>query len=75
VLSLDTAQAAAVAAMVLSAANDLARAHAAWAALKHGAYYLTTEPKLPAGSARKLAKLAPSPIPVEQVHALPVDDV
>jgi hypothetical protein len=63
VLSLGGAQANAVAALVLPAAGDLARAHAAWAALTHGAYYLSTEPKL-----------APSVIPTVQVHAIPADD-
>ncbi|MEO3775846.1 hypothetical protein ABGB16_03125 [Micromonospora sp. B11E3] len=44
--------------------GDVGRAHAVWAALDYGAYYLTAEPHL-----------APSVIPADMVHPIPADDI
>jgi len=63
VLLLGDDEASAAAATVPQTDNDLARAHAVWAALKHGAYYLTSHPDL-----------ASSVIPVDQIHYIPADD-
>jgi hypothetical protein len=63
VLLLGDDEASAAAATVPQTDNDLARAHAVWAALKHGAYYLTGHPDL-----------ASSVIPVDQIHYIPADD-
>lgn len=64
VLPLGSAEAADTAAIAALVKGDLGRAHAAWAALDHNAYFLTSEPHL-----------APSVIPDGQVHAIPPDDV
>jgi hypothetical protein len=63
ILDLDAEVAAAVAGSVPLAKGDMARAHAAWAANKHQAYYLTTEPDDAAGL-----------VPVDNVHAIPAHD-
>jgi hypothetical protein len=61
VLALGADEATEVAATVPGAGQDLARAHAVWAALIHGAYYLTCE-------------TAPLAVPIDQVHHIPPDD-
>jgi hypothetical protein len=61
VLTLGAEEAAGAAANVPGVDHDLARAHAVWAALYHGAYYLTTG-------------LAPKALPEDQVHEIPIDD-
>jgi hypothetical protein len=61
VLVLAGDEAAEVAATVPGTGHDLARAHAVWAALAHGAYYLTCE-------------AAPPAVPADQVHHIPPDD-
>jgi hypothetical protein len=58
VLALGADEASEVAATVPGAGHDLARAHAVWAALVHGAYYVTCE-------------AAPPAVPVDQVHYIP----
>ncbi|HET8661364.1 MAG TPA: hypothetical protein VFM55_20500 [Micromonosporaceae bacterium] len=63
VLDLGAGEAAVVSLAVGLVGGDLARAHAVWAALRHGAYYLTTQPKA-----------APGILTAEQVHHLPDDD-
>ncbi|MCA2215130.1 hypothetical protein [Jidongwangia harbinensis] len=63
ILDLDADVAAAMAGSVPLAKGDMARAHAAWAANKHRAYYLTTEPDEAAGL-----------VPVDNIHAMPVHD-
>lgn len=63
VLLLGEDEALAVAATVPQTDNDLARAHAVWAALRNGAYYLTSQPDLVA-----------SVIPADQIHYIPADD-
>jgi hypothetical protein len=64
VLPLGAAETPDVAAVVGMVKGDVGRAHAVWAALDHGAYYLTAEPHL-----------APSVIPADLVHPIPVDDI
>ncbi|MEH1014217.1 hypothetical protein V6U90_14035 [Micromonospora sp. CPCC 206060] len=64
VLPLGSGEAADAAAVASLVKGDLGRAHAVWAALDHSAYYLTSEPHL-----------APSVIPIDQVHTIPVDDI
>jgi len=61
VLTLGADEATGAAANVPGVDHDLARAHAVWAALYHGAYYLTTGP-------------APKALPEDQVHEIPTDD-
>ncbi|MEV0326900.1 hypothetical protein AB0H63_10675 [Micromonospora echinospora] len=63
VLPLGSAEAADAAAVVGLVKSDLGRAHAVWAALNEGAYYVTTEPYL-----------TPSVLPADLVHAIPTDD-
>ncbi|MEU5550570.1 hypothetical protein ABZ738_12420 [Micromonospora sp. NPDC047793] len=63
ILPLGAVQAAEVSATVRMVKGDLARAHAVWAALRHDAYYLTTEPHL-----------VPAVIAADLVHVIPVDD-
>ncbi|HZN19807.1 MAG TPA: hypothetical protein VFB84_16725 [Micromonosporaceae bacterium] len=63
ILGLGAGEAASVSLAADLVDSDLARAHAVWAALMHGAYYLTTQPKA-----------APSILTAEQVHHLPDDD-
>lgn len=63
VLPLGAHEAADVATVVGLVKGDLGRAHTVWAALDHGAYYLTAEPHL-----------APSVIPEDLVHPIPADD-
>jgi hypothetical protein len=63
VLPLGPGEAITVATYVGQVADDLARAHAVWATLIHGAYFLTSEPE-PVMSA----------IPVDQIHYIPTDD-
>ena len=53
-----------VATVVALADGDLARAHAAWTALEHAAYFLTTEPDL-----------APPFLTKDQIHPIPADDM
>ncbi|MDG4798572.1 hypothetical protein [Micromonospora sp. WMMD1082] len=64
VLPLAAGQAAEVATVVRLVKGDLGRAHAVWAALRHDAYYLTSEPHL-----------VPALIAADLVHYIPVDDV
>lgn len=64
VLALDAEAALAMAGTVVQTAGDLSRAHAVWAANKHNAYYLTTEPKT-----------VTSLVPPDNVHPIPADDV
>lgn len=63
VLPLGAREAAQVSAFVSLTKGDVGRAHAAWATLQHGAYYLTTEPHL-----------APSVVPADLLHTIPDDD-
>ncbi|PZF89366.1 hypothetical protein [Micromonospora endophytica] len=63
VLPLAAGHAAEVATTVPLVKGDLARAHAVWAALRHDAYYLTTEPHL-----------APAVLAPDLVHHIPLDD-
>jgi hypothetical protein len=63
VLDLDADAAAALAGAVPLAKGDMARAHAAWAANKHAAHYLTTEPDAAAAL-----------VPADHIHVLPTDD-
>jgi hypothetical protein len=63
VLELGVREAAEVGLIVAFAAGDLARAHATWMAVKHDAYYLTTEPVQ-----------APSILTPAQVHPIPEHD-
>lgn len=63
VLPLGPAEASEVAATVRLVKGDLARAHAVWAALKHGGYYLTCEPRQ-----------TPSPLDPELIHYIPIDE-
>jgi hypothetical protein len=63
VLPLDAGDAALAAAVVPLVKGDLARAHAAWAALAHDAYYLTCEPHL-----------VPAVISADLVHDIPAGD-
>lgn len=62
-LVLDAPRAADVATAATLTKGDLARAHAVWSALEHGAYYLTAEPDR-----------TPSILTDDQVHPIPVDD-
>ena len=62
-LALGHAEAADVATLVALAAGDLGRAHAAWAALAHAAYFLTTEPDR-----------APPILTKDQIHPIATDD-
>ncbi|WJK41809.1 hypothetical protein O7608_05170 [Solwaraspora sp. WMMA2056] len=64
VLPLDAGEASDAAAIAPLVKGDLARAHAVWAALDHGAYYLTSEPHL-----------TPTVVPDDQVHSIPADDI
>jgi hypothetical protein len=62
-LTLGPTQAADAASLVEITNGDLARAHTVWAALEHGAYYLTTEPHR-----------APAILTDDQVHPIPEAD-
>jgi hypothetical protein len=64
VLALDAEAALAMAGTVVQTAGDLSRAHAVWAANKHNAYYLTTEPKT-----------VTSLVPPDNVHPIPAEDI
>jgi hypothetical protein len=64
VLALDAEAALAMAGTVVQTAGDLSRAHAVWAANKHNAYYLTTEPKT-----------VISLVPPDNVHPIPAEDI
>ncbi len=61
VLPLGPDEAAAAAATVPGVRGNLAQAHAVWAALQHGAYYLTSEP-------------GPRALPDDDIHHIPTDD-
>jgi hypothetical protein len=63
VLDLDAGAAATLAGSVPLAKGDMARAHAVWAANKHRAHYLTTEPTEAAGL-----------VPADHIHVIPTDD-
>jgi hypothetical protein len=63
VLPLGAGEAADVAPFVPLVKGDMSRAHAVWAALEHGAYYVTVEPHL------TLPNLAD-----DHVHAIPAED-
>lgn len=63
VLSLGKSEAARVSTTVPLVSGDLSRAHAVRMALDHGAYYVTTEPKV-----------APTVLTESKVHVIPVDD-
>jgi hypothetical protein len=62
-LELGVSEAAQVAPAVALTSGDLGRAHAVWAALEHGSYYLTAQPHL-----------APSILTADQVHPIPGED-
>lgn len=64
VLDLDAESALSMAGTVVQTSGDLSRAHAVWAANKHDAYYITTEPKT-----------VTSLIPPDNVHPIPADDI
>jgi hypothetical protein len=57
-------EAASIATIVPLTKGDLPRAHAVWAALRHGSYYVTVEPHL-----------VPPNIAANRVQAIPADDV
>ncbi|GEM_PF-3424425 len=63
VLPLGPAEAAKVSRYLHRFHGDPARAHAVWAALSHGAYFLTSDPE-PVASA----------IPADQIHYIPPTD-
>jgi hypothetical protein len=63
VLDLDRDTAAAMSGALPLTNGDMARAHAVWAANKHGALYLTTEPDR-----------AKSLVPADNIHPIPTED-
>lgn len=63
-LALGQAETADVATVVALADGDLGRAHAAWAAMEHAAYFLTTEPDQ-----------APPILTKDQIHPIPDRDM
>jgi hypothetical protein len=64
VLDLDGESAFSIAGTVMQTAGDISRAHAVWAANKHNAYYLTTEPKT-----------VTSLVPPDNLFPIPAEDV
>lgn len=63
VLPLGSAEAAGVSTIVPLVKGDLPRAHAVWAALRLGAYYVTVEPPL-----------APTNMTDDRLHVIPAED-